>query len=72
MIRYLLALCLFATPCLAQDAPPAPSAQQRVESIIGSLVVQNADLAARVDTLTRQVQDLGKQLADERAKQKSQ
>jgi hypothetical protein len=57
-----VAICLVAAPAFAQDAPP-PSAQQRVEATIGSLVVQNADLTNRVEMLTRQVADLTKKLA---------
>ena len=46
-----------------------PNAQQRIEAAIGSLVVQNADLAARVEMLTVQLDEAHAKLAEKKTEE---
>lgn len=72
MLRIVIALIVigFVTAGQAEDlkpsTPPPQTAQQRVEAVIGGLVVQNAQLQARVDELTNKVNDLTKAAAGKR------
>jgi cell division protein FtsB len=66
MKTLILILCLVSTSCLAQDM----TAQQRVESTLGKLIIENANLASTNDALNKQIVDLKKQIEDKEKKDK--
>lgn len=71
LTRFLLPMMLLTSTAMAQDATPVLSPQQRIESILGQLMVQNAELSTRVEVLTKQVADLSKQVPPKEAEPKS-
>jgi hypothetical protein len=54
MKKLLVAMLLLATPAFAQQQVKNP-VQQKLEAILGSLMVENASLAARNDDLVAQI-----------------
>lgn len=57
-IILVFSLLFTSTALLAQDA------QQRIETTLGKLVIENATLASTIENLNKQIADLKKQLED--------
>lgn len=65
-MKYLLiALCLISTSCFAEE-----TLQQRLEIMIGKLVIENLDLATKIENLNKINIDLKKQLEDKNKENK--
>ncbi len=65
MKKFILLFCLISTSsCFSEEITP----QQRVESTLGKLIIENANLASTVDNLNKQIGDLKKQLEDRNIK----
>ncbi len=58
LVKILIFTILFSGSVYAQDA------QQKVEAIIGKLILENVTLSSTVENLNKQIADLKKQLAD--------
>lgn len=54
-------LLIISTTAIAQETNTS-TPQQKIEAIIGKLVVENASLLSTVDNLNKQIVDLKKQL----------
>lgn len=59
MKKLILILCLISSACFAQD-----TTQQRIETIIGKLIIENANLTSTIDNLNKQIADLKRKLEE--------
>lgn len=60
MKKYLILFCLISTSAFAQQQK-SPT-QFKIEAAIGSLIVENSNLVAKVEEQTKQIEYLKKQL----------
>lgn len=64
MKRLVFAFALLATPVLAQQQPPGPEAY--LEQMVGNLAGQIAKLQATIQQKNAQIEELQKQLAEQK------
>ncbi len=62
-MKKLLILFLLITPAYAQQQQKTPM-QQKLETTIGSLIVENTSLSIQIEQLQKENADLKKQLED--------
>lgn len=57
MLKYIILFCLFSSTCFAQD-----TVQQKLEVLIGKLLVENINLSVQNESLTKQNTQMIEQL----------
>jgi len=58
MKKLIILFCLISTSCIAQEATT------RIETVIGKLVIENANLSAALETSQKAASELKKQLEE--------